>query len=210
MQPAEQSIELAKSRGHAYDLATLLVRRLGVENRARQRRTECAKSAFGLTGRGEIEQGLLRALDLLAGRIVEILAECVVDDLLSEGDQLPPQVEIVNDTAVIGSVDDGDGSLGEASQILRAADISQCAILIEQILERYGIGNLAALDQLADSDEDPAVHRVAEVLGLEEFGNAKIGRVVYQQCAQQRLLGLGIVGCGTNEFGLGGLQRRDP
>ena len=91
-------------------------------------------------------------------------------------------------------------AVGEPGQILRAADLCQRAVLVEQVLQRHRVGDLPALDQLADRGVDAAVHGVAEMLGLEEFRHSGIGRVVDQDRAQKRLLGLGVVGRGANQF----------
>ncbi len=44
-------------------------------------------------------------------------------------------------------------------QVLRAADLGQRAVLIEQVLQRDRVGDLAALHQLADRLIDAAVQR---------------------------------------------------
>ena len=53
---------------------------------------------------------------------------------------------------------------GQLRQILRAADLGQRAVLVEQVLQRDRVGDLAALDQLADRLVDAAVQRVGEML----------------------------------------------
>ena len=56
-------------------------------------------------------------------------------------------------------------------EVLRAADLGQGAVLVEQVLQGDRIGDLAALDQLADRLIDPPVHGVAEMLRQQELGN---------------------------------------
>ena len=169
-----------------------------------------AEPALGLACGGEIEQPPFGPLDLLAGRIVEILTIGVVDDVFAESDQLAPQVQIVNCPAVILRVDDRDRGAGQARQVLRSADLGQRSVLIEKILQGHRVGDLPALDQLADRGEDPAVHRIAEMLGLKELGDPEIGRVVDQDGPEERLLGVGVAGWEANGFGVGLPQRCDP
>ncbi len=95
------------------------------------------------------------------------------------------------------------------NQILRAADLGQRTVLVEQILQRHRVGDLPALDQFADRRIDTGVHSVAEMLRLQEFRHPGIGRVVDQQGAQQRLLGLAVIGRGADQLGVGVAQRRD-
>ncbi len=60
------------------------------------------------------------------------------------------------------------------AKILRPADLGQRAVLIEQILQRHRIGDLAASQQLADRREDAAMHSIAEMLRLKKL--AKLAR----------------------------------
>ena len=124
---------------------------------------------------------------------LEIVRVGVVDHVLADIDQLPAQVEIMDRAAVIGGVDDGDHRGRQPPEILGAADLGERAVLIEQILERDRIGDLAALDQLGDGGEDAAMNRLGEVLGQQEVGDAVKGGVVDQYRAQERLLRFDVV-----------------
>ena len=93
---------------------------------------------------------------------------------------------------------------------MRPADLGQRPVLIEQVLEGDRVGDLAAAQQLADGGEDAAVHGVAEMLRLEEFGDPVIGRVVDQYGAEQGLFGFRVVGWGSEQLGVGLAQQRDP
>ena len=67
---------------------------------------------------------------------------------------------------------------GEPGEVLRAADLGQRAVLVEQVLQRDRVGDLAAVDQLADRRVDAAVHGVGEMLGPQEVGDPAVRGVV--------------------------------
>ena len=106
------------------------------------------------------------------------MAKGLGNDVLADRYQLPAQVQVVDRSAVMLGIDDGDGSFGQARQVLSAADLGERAVLVEEAFQRHRIGDLPALDQLADSREDPAVHGIAEMLGREELGDAAVGGIV--------------------------------
>src|SRR3546814_7431309 len=76
----------------------------------------------------------------------------------------------------ICGIDDGDVARLELGQILRAADVGQRALLLEEVLELDGVGDLAALDQLAAGLEDACVHGVGEMLGTQEVRDLLVSR----------------------------------
>ena len=123
LEPAQFLVQVDKSRRHADRLAAALERGFGVEDGGGQRLAERLESAFGLADRRQLEQFRFGALDLLAGRVVEILPEGIVDDILADPDQLPAQMQIVNAAAVFLGIDDRHRRLGEPGQVLRAADL---------------------------------------------------------------------------------------
>jgi len=75
-------------------------------------------------------------------------------------------------------------------EILRAADFRQRAVLVEQILQRDRVGDLAALDQLADRFVDATVQRIGKMLGPQELVDPVEDEVVGQNRAEQCLLGV--------------------
>jgi hypothetical protein len=81
--------------------------------------------------------------------------------------------------------------------------------LVEQILQRDRVGDLAAFDGAADRGIDPAMDGVAEMLGSEELGDPRMRRVVDEDRPQQRLLGLDIGGRLRHPFEVGLAQRSD-
>jgi len=151
-----------------------------------------AEPAFVGAGRREIEKVPFRRLDLLRRRALEIVAIGVVDDILADGDELAAQIEVVNGAAIVLGIENGDDRGGQAHEILCAADLGERAVLIEQILERHRIGDLAALDEARDGGEDAAVNGLGEMFGQQKFGDSVEGRIVDENGAQERLLGLDI------------------
>jgi hypothetical protein len=103
---------------------------------------------------------------------------------------LAAQIKIMHRAAVILGVDDGDDRLRQFDEILRAADLGQRAVLVEQVLQRDGIGDLAALDQLADRFIDAAVQRIGKMFRPQEFVDPVEDEVVGQDGAEQGLLGV--------------------
>jgi hypothetical protein len=75
---------------------------------------------------------------------------------------------------------------------LRPADLGKRTVLVEQVFQGDRVGDLTPIQKLADRRVDPAMHRIAEMLGAEKLDDPAIGRVVDQDGAQQRLLGLGV------------------
>ncbi len=210
MQAAELFVEIDKAGGHTDGAAAFFERRLGRVDGAGHGRAERAKPALALAGRGKVEQLFFGALDLGGRRIVEILAERVVDDVLADRDQLSPEKQVIDVAPIILGVDDRDRGAGEPRQILRAADLGQGSVLVEQVFEGHRIGDLAALDQFADRGINAAVNGIAEMLGQQEFADPRIGGVADQQCAKQRLLGLVVIGREANRGGVALAQRCDP
>jgi len=178
VQPPELLIEIEKSGCHTDGLATALESCFGVADGVCQRGSKCAKPALQLAHGGEIKEPFFRTLDLLAGRIVEILTEGFIDHILAKCDQLPPLVEIIDNSAVVFGVDDRDCSGSKPCQVLRSANRRQRGILVEKTFERDRVGPLTAFNHLGDGGKNPTMYGITEMLGLQEFGDPKIGRVV--------------------------------
>src|SRR5579864_5795364 len=95
-------------------------------------------------------------------------------------------------SSVILGVDDRDHRRREPSQVLRAANLGERAVLVEEVLERDRVGELTTLHQLRDGGKDPTMHTLGEMAGLQELRNAVIGGIVDEDRAEKRLLGLDI------------------
>ncbi|MDF2782518.1 MAG: hypothetical protein K0S96_2323 [Geminicoccaceae bacterium] len=197
LQAAELVVEVDQPGRHAGDAAVLVIGRLDHGDGAGQHRRELPEAAFELALLREHEELLLGDLDLLAaalrhGRIVGL-----VDQLLADVDQAALEPEVVQQAAVVAGVEDRLGGAGEAREVARAVELAQRLVLVERDLEGQVVGEPALLDQPAHRLEDPAVHRLIEMLWPQELRDPVIGLVVDQDRAEQRLLGLDVVRLGA-------------
>src|SRR5215471_5231720 len=119
-----------KTGGHADGLGAALEGRLRVVDGIRKRSAKGTKPAFLLPGGGELEESLLRALDLLGGAVVEILPKRVVDDVLTQCDQFAAEIKIADSTTIIFRIDNRYCRIGQLNQVLCAADFSKGPILV--------------------------------------------------------------------------------
>ena len=193
LETAQLAVEVAQSGRHAGDPAVLLEGGFGPVDRVAESGGERGKIAPRLADGREIVEVLLGLFDLGRGVEIEIDIVGFVDDVGTDLDQRPAQMPVEDGSPVIAGVDDRDDGGGEAGQVIRAADLVQGTVALEQVLERDRIGDLAHIDQLADGAEDAAVARIGEMLGLEEIGNPVEGPVVGEQGAEQRHLRLVVV-----------------
>ena len=136
-------------------------------------------------------------LDLLAAALRQGRIVGLVDHLLADLDQPALESEVVQQAPVVVGVDDALGGAREAGEILRAVQIAQRLVVLERDLQGDVIGEPAAFDQAGHGREDPAVHRLVEMLGPQVLADPVIGFVVDQDRAEQRLLGLDIVRLGA-------------
>ena len=141
------------------------------------------------------EQPRLGLLDLLLGREVDRRVVGAVDHVLADDDQLAAGVEVVDGAGVVARVDDGGGVDGELAEIQRhrGGGVDRLGVL-EEGPERDRRRLLARGDQLRQRLVDLLVQRVVEVVRLEEARDAVVRLVVDEDGAEQRLLGLDVVG----------------
>src|SRR6266446_10876468 len=161
MQSAELLVEIDEPCGHTDGPAAALEGRLGIVDRVGERGLKGTKATLQLARGGEVEQLFLCTFDLLPGRIVEILIESLVDNVLTKRNQLTPKIKIVDVLTVILGVYNRHCRVNKLSEILRSADFCQRFVLIKQVFERHRVGDLTTLDQLSDCSEDPTVHGIA-------------------------------------------------
>ena len=194
MHAAELGIDIAQPGRQAGDVAGAAEGALGALDRIGERALEGDEPALRPAARRELEQRLLRGLDLLAPFELRFHAEGAVHHGLAEIDELAPQPGIVHRAAVFAGIDDADHGGEELREIGGAADLVEDAGMLEFRLQGDAVGELALLDPARDGLVDAAMDRVREMLGDEEFRDALIGLVVRQQRAEQRLFGLQVRG----------------
>ena len=123
MQASHELVELREASGDANN-APIPLEGVGcLIDSGEESVLERPEAALGPAGGGEIEEPLLRGLDLIYGIVLEVMGEGLVDHVLAERDQLAPQVEIVDGAAVILGIDDRDHRAGEPCKVLAAADL---------------------------------------------------------------------------------------
>ncbi len=84
-----------------------------------QRRLEGVEAGVVAALLGELEQALLRLLDLRHGRLLDGRIVRDVDHVLADSDERAAEREVVDRTAVVLGVDNGGRLGGEAGQVLR-------------------------------------------------------------------------------------------
>ena len=92
-------------------------------------------------------------------------------------------MQVVDRAAIMLGVYDRHRRFGEPRQVLRPTDLSQRAVLVEQVLQGDRVGDLAAFDQLADRGENAGMHRVGEMLRQQKLRDPPVRRIVDQDRA---------------------------
>ena len=192
LQPAHQPVEVGEAGGGARERAVALVGFAGHLDGFGERHVERLEAAVIAALFSQIEQRLFRFLDLLGGGHFDVGVIGGRRHFLADLDQRSTDRKIVDGLPVVGGVEDGGGLGREAGKILRDRDFGDQRF--GQVgLDRDRRRRLAGADDLADDLVDLAMHRLIEMLGHEEIGDAVEGLVVDQNGAQQRLLGLDVV-----------------
>ena len=125
---------------------------------------------------------------LLDGRVVGD-----VDHVLADADQRAAERQVVDRAAVVLGVDDGRRLRRQAGEIGGQIDVADGEVGRQEGLDGDRRGDLVGADELAGDLEDRLVHRLEEVLRLEEIGDPVEGFVVDQDGAEQRLLRLDVL-----------------
>jgi hypothetical protein len=108
VEPAEHLVEIGEPARDASGLAVTLEGGFGLEDRVGEAELEGLESAGGDAAFGEIEEILLRHLDLRCRVELDVVLVGAVDDFLADGDELSAQMQVVNRAPVILGVDDRD------------------------------------------------------------------------------------------------------
>ena len=137
-------------------------------------------------------------VDLLLGHVEQLarVARPVVAelrDLGADADQAAQHRHLAHDLGVAPGVrDDGDG-LGQREHGGPAADLLERAALIEPVADGDLVDGLGALIEVEHRGEDLAVPAAVEVLGLQDLGGLRDGRLGEQHRAEHRLLGVEVL-----------------
>ena len=168
VQPAQQAVEVVEAGGRAGERGVALVGVLDDLDGARQRRGELLAAGIDAAFLGELVEPVLGLLDLLGRRLLQGAVVGVVHHPLADADERAAQRQVLDGAAVVLGVDDGDGGAREAGQVLPPAGLGQRLVALEEVLQRDGVGDLAALDHVQHGAVDAAVHRQEEVLRQQE------------------------------------------
>ena len=153
-----------------------------------QRLGETLEAGVEVARLGELVEPPLGVLDLVARRHVDRRLVGDVDHVLADGDQVPPDREVVDGAAVILRVDDRRRFVGEAAEIFGDGDLADLVVLLQEALDGARVGGLVQPDELRRLLVDLPVQRIEEVRRLEKIGDAVERLVVDQDGAEERLL----------------------
>ena len=102
------------------------------------------------------------------------------DDIFTDGNQFAPHIQIINIARVIFSVDDGDHTGCQISEIFSSAHARQILILLEITFQGHGASGLVAVDQLLDRAKNALMRGVKEMCGFQKVGDLLDGAVINQ------------------------------
>ena len=118
LQPSHLAVEVLEPGRDPRQLAVALVGGRRHVDGDREGVGEALEAAVVLAGLGELVEPPLRFLDLVARRKIDDRVVGDVDQVLADGDQVPPDREIVDRAAVIVGVDDGRRLGDEPGEVL--------------------------------------------------------------------------------------------
>jgi hypothetical protein len=191
LQPRGQAVQLGEAGGDPGQLAVVVVqpfdRLEGVGEHVAQALVVRAEAALG----DLVDQGLGDVhgpLDVLWG------LEAELDDAGAHVDQPPEGAGLLDDARVVAGVRGGRHARHQREQERRAADVGEHAAAAQVLGDGDRVDRVAARVQLQDRVEHRPVRRAVEVLAvqqLEDLGDRVLGQ---QHRAEDRLLGLDVVG----------------
>ncbi len=193
LQAAHLGVEVFQPGGEAGELAVALIGAGGHVDRGGQRLGEALEALAEAAGLGDLVEPAFGFVDLLARREIDRRVERLVDHVLADADQVPPQRQVGDGVAVVGGVDDGGGLGGKAGEILAGVHAADVHVGRQEGLQRDRGRDLAGADQVAGELIELLVDRLEEMHRLEEIRDAVERLVVDQDGAKQRLLGLDVL-----------------
>ena len=192
LQTGGHLVQIVETGRHAGDVGGIfpVVKLLdAVDDIAQQRRDGPeALHRFG-AGLGDLEHPLLGLVEQLLG-VATGGVEGAGGDIVADGDQLSEHGPLVDDFGIAANIGRRRRGVGDFAQIGHAARLLDLVALFDGLVDRHHVGRLAHRDQFADVGEDAPVVVAVEIALGDDIGDAVPGRVVEQQAADQRLLGL--------------------
>src|SRR5690348_2676725 len=189
VQPAGHFIELQKSRADALDALA------GIEKRV-DAALEVVDDRLRIDQRvlraciAELQQCLFGAGQDLVGLLFADNAS--IDQLLRSKDDAAQRRFVLDDAYVALQVGKRGKAFVERDQVADAVDRLELVLLQQLVRDRDAIDALRACIQLAHAQKDAAVLFQAEVVGIQRAGYLDIQRIVHQNRAKDKALGVEI------------------
>ena len=196
MQAAGLGVERVEPGGDPGKAAAGVERLFGHLDRRGRRLGEGLDAALAAAFLGDPVERRLGILDLALGIDLVGGVERLLDHLAADADQGAQQREIVDLLGEIARADDRRARAGELGEIGRAAELLHLLVRLEHRPQRHRAGDHVAIEQAQDLLVDAAVQRLEEMLGAQLELDVLGQPVVDHQRAEQRRLGLDIVGQG--------------
>ena len=197
MQPADLGVEPVEAGGDAREMPARFERPLGHLHRQRRGLGEALHPARHIALLGDLVQRDLGRLDAILR--IDLLAgvERALDHVAADLDQRAQQREIVDLLREVARADQRRAAVGQPGEIGRAAELAHRLVGLEHRPERDRIGDQIAVDHPQYGVVDPPVQRLEEMLGAELELDILDQPIVDHQRAEQRGLGLDILGQGA-------------
>ncbi len=194
MHAAHPRIDVGKAGGDARQRAARIERGLGDQQRFLGGVGEGLDLAFAPALLGDLVELGLGAFDLFERLDVLRRVERSGDEVAADRDQAAEQREIVDLRGEIARRDQRRARAGELGEVGRPADLPHRLVGLEQGLQGDRIGDHVAIGEAKDRLVDAAVQRLEEMVGAKLELDILDQPVVEQQRAQQRGLGLDVLG----------------
>ena len=152
------------------------------------------EAAVDLALLAELIEPLFRFDDLFRRFALDVHRDRLLADLFADRDQVAPDRQIIDHPGIVASREYRDGSSGQPGQIGRSAEFGQSRIILQKRLQRHRRGQCILLDAPRRNLENTAVQGIEEMGFVHDRGDAVVNVVVDQQCAQQSLFRLDVVG----------------
>jgi hypothetical protein len=186
-----EAVEVGEAGGDAGDLAVVLVEALDGFEGAGEDVAETVV-VLGDPALGDLIDEGLGAVDGALGVLGGLEAE--LDDLGAGVDEAAQDAGLLDDAGVEAGVGGGGDAGDQGVEERGAADVGQGAVAAQLLGHGDGVDGVAVAVQLKDRAEHRAVGRAVEVVlaqQLEDLGDGVLGE---QHRAEDRLLGLDVVG----------------